>query len=53
MRYFDKKWSDDRRPEWQQERGPRHGNNRKMYAKLKVAARKIQRAKSKNQGYEE
>lgn len=32
-------------PEHQLERGPRHGNNRKMYAKKKVDDRRAERRK--------
>lgn len=42
-------WRDDRRPPHQIDRGPRHGNNRNMYAKLKVAERRRQRAEEKRQ----
>ena len=34
---------------WQQERGERHGNNRKMYADLKVKERRAKRAKDKQE----
>jgi hypothetical protein len=48
-----KKGNDSRRPKWQQERGVRYGNNRKFYARLKVALKKSERAKGKNQSDEE
>ena len=43
--------SSEDRPEWQKERGERHGNNRKMYAKEKVLKRRQER-KSKNERME-
>lgn len=42
-------WHDDRRPAHQAERGPRHGNNRHMYADLKVRERRRERAIEKRQ----
>lgn len=42
-------WNDERRPQHQQERGPRHGNHRKMYAGLKVRERRIERARNKRE----
>ena len=32
---------------WQENRGPRHGNNRKMYARLKWKERKANRMQEK------
>jgi len=37
---------------WIEERGPRHGNNRKLYARLKKKQRKTDRAKLKQEGYD-
>lgn len=38
-----KYYTDENRPEWQVERGPRHGNNRKLYARLKVKNRRAEK----------
>jgi hypothetical protein len=41
------RWEFALRPEWQEERGERYGNNRKMWARLKWQERKMRRAKSR------
>jgi hypothetical protein len=41
------KWTDERRPEWQQDRGYRYGNQRKQIAELKVRERRADRRTSK------
>ena len=40
-------FSDGNRPAHQVDRGPRHGKNRKMYARLKWQERKSERARNK------
>lgn len=45
-------WNDDRRPEWQQNRGPRFGNQRRKEAALKVMDRRIERARNTHQLHE-
>jgi len=47
-RKFLKKWTDDRRPEWQQGRGARYGNNRKFMALMKIKKRRSERQKNNN-----
>lgn len=42
-------WSDDRRPEWQQDRGVRYGNQRKQIAELKVRERRAERRADKQE----
>jgi hypothetical protein len=43
-------WTDPRDgKDWQAHRGPRHGNNRKMYAKQKWQDRKAERARIRNE----
>jgi len=39
--------ADDNRPDWQKNRGKRHGNNRKMYSRMKKRTRHADRARGK------